>query len=141
MYIGNVMLLVLNLPMVGLWVQMLRVPYSILAPVIVLFTTIGVYSTQNQVFDIYSMLFFAAIGYLMRKLHFDPAPLPLAFVLGPMVERSLRQSLLISGGDPTIFVTRPISGALIAVFILLIVGQTLFFVKRKMRARDTTAAE
>ena len=101
MYIGNVMLLVLNLPMVGLWVQMLRVPYGILAPVIVLFTTIGVYSTQNQVFDIYSMLFFAVLGYGMRKLHFDPAPLPLAFVLGPMVERSLRQSLLISGGDAT----------------------------------------
>ena len=93
---------------------MLRVPYGILAPIIVLFTTVGVYSVQNQVFDIYSMLFFAALGYLMRKLNFDPAPLPLAFVLGPMVERSLRQSLLISGGDLTIFVSRPISGTLVA---------------------------
>ncbi len=139
MYIGNVMLLVLNLPMVGLWVQMLRVPYGILAPVIVLFTTIGVYSTQNQVFDIYSMLFFAALGYGMRKLNFDPAPLPLAFVLGPMVERSLRQSLLISGGDPTIFVTRPISGTLIAVLVLLIVGQATFFFRKRMRkARSRT---
>jgi putative tricarboxylic transport membrane protein len=99
MYLGNAMLLVLNLPLVGLWVQMLRVPYSILAPIIVLFTTVGVYSVQNQSFDIYSMLFFAALGYLMRKLKFDPAPLPLAFVLGPMVESSLRQSLLMSGGD------------------------------------------
>src|SRR5512136_1773289 len=80
MYVGNMMLLVLNLPMVGIWVQMLRVPYGILAPIIVLFTTIGVYSVQNQVFDIYSMLFFAGLGYLMRKLNFDPAPLPLAFV-------------------------------------------------------------
>jgi putative tricarboxylic transport membrane protein len=133
MYIGNAMLLVLNLPMVGLWVQMLRVPYGILAPVIVLFTVIGVYSVQNQVFDIYSMLFFAALGYGMRKLDFDPAPLPLAFVLGPMVERSLRQSLLISGGDLTIFVSRPISGTLIAIFVLLIVGQTAFFIKRKMK--------
>jgi putative tricarboxylic transport membrane protein len=75
----------------------------------------------------------------MRKLNFDPAPLPLAFVLGPMVERSLRQSLLISGGDLTIFVTRPISGTLIAVTALLIVGQTLFFVKGKMKARKTKA--
>jgi putative tricarboxylic transport membrane protein len=139
MYIGNAMLLVLNLPMVGLWVQMLRVPYGILAPIIVLFTTIGVYSVQNQVFDIYSMLFFAALGYGMRKLHFDPAPLPLAFVLGPMVERSLRQSLLISGGDLTIFVSRPISGTLIAIFVLLIVGQTAFFIKRKMGGKKTQA--
>jgi putative tricarboxylic transport membrane protein len=77
------------------------------------------------------MLFFAALGYGMRKLNFDPAPLPLAFVLGPMVERSLRQSLLISGGDMTIFVTRPISGTLVAVFIALVIGQTFFFIKRK----------
>jgi putative tricarboxylic transport membrane protein len=132
MYLGNGMLLVLNLPLVGLWVQMLRVPYGILAPVIVLFTTIGVYSVQNQVFDIYSMLFFAVIGYGMRKLDFDPAPLPLAFVLGPMVERSLRQSLLISGGDPAIFVTRPISGTLIAIFVLLIAGQCILSIKREM---------
>ena len=87
------------------------------------------------------MLFFAALGYGMRKLNFDPAPLPLAFVLGPMVERSLRQSLLISGGDLTIFVTRPISGTLIAVLVLLIVGQTFFFIRGKMKARKTTAAE
>jgi putative tricarboxylic transport membrane protein len=133
MYIGNVMLLVLNLPLVGLWVQMLRVPYGILAPIIVLFTTIGVYSTQNQVFDIYSMLFFAVLGYLMRKLNFDTVALPLAFVLGPLVERSLRQSLLLSGGDLMIFVSRPISGTLTAVVVLLIVGQTGFNIRKKMR--------
>ena len=110
MYIGNAMLLVLNLPMVGLWVQMLRVPYGILAPIIILFTTIGVYNVQNQVFDIYSMFSFAAVGYGMRKLKFDPAPLPLAFVLGPMVERSLRQSLLISAGDHRISLLDPKEG-------------------------------
>jgi putative tricarboxylic transport membrane protein len=125
--------------MVGLWVQMLRVPYGILAPIIVLFTTIGVYSVQNQVFDIYSMLFFAALGYGMRKLNFDPAPLPLAFVLGPMVERSLRQSLLISGGDMTIFISRPISGTLVAIFIFLVVGQTLFFIKRRLGEKKGSA--
>jgi putative tricarboxylic transport membrane protein len=132
MYIGNLMLLVLNLPMVGLWVQMLRVPYGILAPIIVLFTTIGVYSVQNQAFDIYAMLCFAALGYGMRKLDFDPAPLPLAFVLGPMVEQSLRQSLLMSGGEAAIFVTRPISGTLVAIFVLLVLGQTFLFVRRKL---------
>ena len=133
MYIGNVMLLVLNLPLVGLWVQMLRVPYGILAPIIVLFTTIGVYSVQNQVFDIYSMLFFAFIGYGMRKLRLDPAPLPLAFVLGPMVERSLRQSLLISGGDLTIFVTRPISGTLIVILALLVAGQAVYYIRGRLK--------
>ena len=133
MYLGNVMLLVLNLPLVGLWVQMLRVPYGILAPGIVLFTTVGVYSVQNQIFDVYSMLFFAFVGYGIRKLKFDPAPLPLAFVLGPMVERSLRQSLLISGGDPTIFVNRPISGTLIGIIVLLIVGQAFLSLRKKVR--------
>ena len=133
MYLGNVMLLILNLPLVGLWVQMLRVPYGILSPVIILFTTVGVYSIQNQIFDVYSMLFFALIGYGMRKLKFDPAPLPLAFVLGPMVERSLRQSLLISGGDLRIFVTRPISGTLIAVLVLLVAGQAAYHLKKKLK--------
>src|SRR5512139_1153840 len=135
MYLGNAMLLVLNLPLVGLWVQMLRVPYGILAPVIVLFTTIGVYSVQNQIFDIYAMLFFAVIGYGMRKLNFDPAPLPLAFVLSPMVENSLRQSLLMSGGDPTIFMSRPISGTLLAIMLVVIAGQGVFYMMRKMKKR------
>jgi putative tricarboxylic transport membrane protein len=133
MYLGNAMLLVLNLPLVGLWVQMLRVPYGILAPIIVMFTTIGVYSMQNQMFDVYSMLFFGLFGYGMRKLNFDPAPLPLAFVLGPMVERSLRQSLLISGGDLTIFVTRPISGTLVAVLVLLVSVQAALAIRRKLK--------
>ena len=132
MYVGNVMLIILNLPLVGMWVQMLRVPYGILAPSIILFTTIGVYSIQNQVFDIYSMLFFALLGYLMRKLEFDEAPLPLAFVLGPMVERSFRQSLLMSGGDPMIIISRPISGAIVAIFFLVIVAQIIFYIKRKL---------
>ena len=141
MYLGNVMLLVLNLPLVGLWVQMLRVPYGILAPVIVLFTTIGVYSTQNQMFDVYSMLFFGLFGYGMRKLRFDPAPLPLAFVLGPMVERSLRQSLLISGGDLTIFVTRPISGTIISFLVLAVLAQTALHVKKQREARSARPKE
>ena len=98
MYIGNVMLLVLNLPLVGLWVQLVRIPFGILAPVIILFTAIGSYSIQGQVFDIYSLIGFGLFGYLLRKLKFEPGPLVLAFVLGPMIEGAMRRSLLISGG-------------------------------------------
>jgi putative tricarboxylic transport membrane protein len=123
MYLGNVMLLVLNLPLVGIWVQLLRVPYGILAPVVILFTAIGSYSIQNQAFDIYALIGFGIFGYILRKLRFEPGPLPLAFVLGPMIESSMRQSLLMSGGSFTIFVERPISMALIAVFAILVTGQ------------------
>ncbi len=121
MYIGNVMLLILNLPMVGMWVQLLRVPYAILAPIIVLFCCIGVYSIRNTVFDIWVMGIFGVIGYFFRKVEMEPGPLILAFVLGPILERSLRQALLISAGSPFIFFTRPISGAMMGFLILFIV--------------------
>lgn len=140
MYVGNVMLLILNLPLVGLWVQLLRVPYGILAPMVVLFTTVGVYSVANQTFDIFSMLFFAVLGYLIRKLKFEPGPLPLAFVLGPLIENSLRQSLLMSGGSLSIFVTRPISGALIGLFLILTIGQVISSVRRRGAAKNSAAA-
>jgi len=94
MYLGNVMLLVLNLPLVGMWAQLTRVPFGIMAPVIILFTVIGSYSIQGQAFDIYSLLGFGLFGYVLRKLRFEPGPLVLAFVLGPMVEQAMRQSLL-----------------------------------------------
>lgn len=125
MYLGNAMLLVLNLPLVGVWVQLLKVPFAVLAPIVILFTTVGVFSVKNGVFDIFIMLGFGVVGYLLRKLKFEPGPLVLAFVLGPMLERNLRQALLISGGDPTTFVTRPISAAFIGVFVLLILSQTI----------------
>jgi putative tricarboxylic transport membrane protein len=123
MYIGNAMLLVLNLPMVGLWVQLLKVPFAILSPLVVLFCTVGVYSIKNGVFDIFVMLGFGILGYVLRKLEFEPGPLVLAFVLGPILERSLRQAMLISGGDPTTFITRPISGTFVTVFVLLVASQ------------------
>jgi putative tricarboxylic transport membrane protein len=123
MYIGNVMLLILNLPLVGVWVQLLRVPYSILAPVIVLFCCVGVYSARNSAFDIWVMGIFGVLGYFLRKLEFEPGPMILAFVLGPILENGLRQSLLMSAGSPLIFITRPISGSLIAVLILFILIQ------------------
>jgi putative tricarboxylic transport membrane protein len=126
MYIGNAMLLILNLPLVGVWVQLLRVPYSILAPVIVLFCCVGVYSARNSAFDIWVMGIFGVMGYFLRKLEFEPGPMILAFVLGPILENGLRQSLLMSAGSPLIFVTRPISGSLIAILVLFILIQAGF---------------
>jgi len=125
MYIGNVMLLILNLPLVGIWVQLLRVPYGIMAPVIMLFTVIGSYSIQNQAFDIYCLIGFGIFGYVIKKLGFEPGPLPLAFVLGPMIESSMRQSLLMSGGSFTIFVASPISMSLVGLFAVLVIGQAI----------------
>jgi len=118
MYIGNVMLLVLNLPLVGMWASMLRIPYRILMPLIVTLSAVGVFATDNNVFDMWVMFAFGVIGYLMRKLEFPAAPAVLGLVLGPLVERSLRQSLTISHGDLSIFVTRPISAVLTAIALL-----------------------
>ncbi|HAA04666.1 MAG TPA: transporter, partial [Syntrophobacteraceae bacterium] len=136
MYIGNVMLLILNLPLVGVWVQLLRVPYGIMAPVIILFTVIGSYSIQNQAFDIYALIGFGIFGYIIKKLGFEPGPLPLAFVLGPMIESSMRQSLLMSGGSFTIFVASPISKTLVGLFVVLVIGQAI----AGIRSRKASAA-
>ena len=121
MYIGNAMLLVLNLPLIGIWVQVLKVPYKVLFPLILLFCLIGAYSINNSTFDVAIMLVFGVLGYLMRKYKFEGAPMVLAFVLGPMFEYSLRQSLLISDGSFSIFFTRPIAaGGMIVTFLMLI---------------------
>ena len=133
MYIGNVMLLVLNLPLVGIWAQLLRVPFGIMAPVIILFTAIGSYSIQGQVFDIYSLVGFGLFGYLLRKLKFEPGPMVLAFVLGPMIEGSMRQSLLMSGGSFSIFVTSPISATLIGLFVVLALSQSVVTLWKRFR--------
>jgi putative tricarboxylic transport membrane protein len=137
MYIGNVMLLVLNLPLVGIWVQLLRVPYAFLAPLILVLTLVGVYSVNNSVFDIWVMLVMGVFGYLARKLKFDLGPLLLAFVLGPIMERSLRQALLMSNGKFEIFVMRPISGGLIAVAVLFVLYN--IWAGRKRAAQAGTA--
>jgi len=121
MYIGNVMLLILNLPLIGLWVKILKVPYRILFPLILFFCIVGSYSINNSTFDVFMMLIFGIVGYLFRKFNYEPAPLVLAFILGPMLENALRQSLLISGGDFSIFISRPISvTSLTIAFILLL---------------------
>jgi putative tricarboxylic transport membrane protein len=125
MYIGNVMLLVLNLPLIGIWVQVLRVPYAILFPLILLFCVIGVYSVSNAIFDVYLMIGFGVVGYLMKKFGYEPAPLVLAFVLGPLLENNLRKSLILSQGDFSTFVTRPISAACLTVAALLLLSPLL----------------
>ena len=131
MYIGNVMLLALNLPLIGMWVRILKVPYTILFPLILLFCLIGVYSVNNSVLDIYLMILFGVIGYFMRKFDFEPAPLALAYVLSPMLETSLRQSLNISGGSFFIFFSRPISLVCMVFVIGLLVFQIYSYVKEK----------
>jgi len=133
MYIGNIMLIILNLPLVGIWVQLLRVPYGILAPVVILFTMIGSYSIANQAFDLYTLIAFGVLGYILRKLKMEAGPLPLAFILGPMIEGAMRQSLLMSGGNFSIFVTRPISGTIVALFVLFVIGQAVLSVRRSSR--------
>jgi len=137
MYIGNVLLLVLNLPLVGLWVQMLKVPYSILAPVIVLICSIGVYSMKNDVSDVMMMVIFGVVGYVLRKLQFELGPLLLAFVLGRILERSLRQALLISRGDVSIFFTRPISAAFLAVVALMILASIGMVLYKRRKANPS----
>jgi putative tricarboxylic transport membrane protein len=131
MYIGNVVLLVLNLPLVGLWAQLLKVPYSILAPIVVLVCAIGVFSAKNDPAEILLMLIFGLIGYVLRKAQFDPGPMLLAFILGPLVERSLRQSLILSGGSFAVFAQRPISATLLAVVVGLLIFQMALAIRRR----------
>ncbi len=119
--IGNVMLLVLNLPLIGMWVKVLKVPYKILFPLIILFCLIGSYSVNFRVIDMVVMLAFGGIGYLMKKYQYDGGPLILAFILGPLLETALRQSLIISHGGLDIFVKRPLAlGALLIALAFLL---------------------
>jgi putative tricarboxylic transport membrane protein len=113
MWIGNLMLLVLNLPLIGLWVRMISIPYHLLYPAIIVFCAIGVFSLNNTTFDVFQMAVFGLLGYIFRKLDAEPAPLLLAFILGPMMEEFLRRAMLISKGDPTVLVTRPISAVML----------------------------
>ena len=131
MYIGNAMLLVLNLPLIGMWVQILKIPYKILFPLILLFCLIGVYSVGNAVFDIYIMLVFGMLGYLMKKFDYEAAPLVLAFVLGPLMENNLRKSLLMSDGGFSIFLTRPLAAIFLIVALLLLVSPLIPTLRKK----------
>jgi putative tricarboxylic transport membrane protein len=120
MYVGNLMLLVLNLPLIGIWIQILKVPYPILFPLILLFCVIGVYSLNNSIVEVGIMVLFGVAGYGLRKLDFEPAPLVLALVLGPMLELNFRQSLAMGDGRLLFFFERPISAVILAVAIVLL---------------------
>jgi putative tricarboxylic transport membrane protein len=131
MWIGNLMLVVLNLPMIGIWIKLLTVPYRVLYPAILLFCAIGVYTVNNTSFDVMQTAFFGLIGVLFAKLECEPAPLLLGFVLGPMMEENLRRALLLSRGDPFVFMQRPISAGLLIAAALLIILIGLPNIKRK----------
>jgi putative tricarboxylic transport membrane protein len=138
MYIGNAMLLVLNLPLIGMWVQLLRLPYNVLFPLILLFSIVGVYASGNNVFDVAVMMAFGVLGYLMRKVGYEAAPLVLAFVLGPMLENNLRKALILSQGELITFVQRPISAACLALAVMLLVAPLIPALRRR---RERVAIE
>ena len=121
MWLGNFMLVVLNLPMIGIWIKLLQVPYRLMYPAILLFCCIGVYSIQNNVFDVMITAAFGGLGWIFAKLECEPAPLLLGFILGPMMEENLRRALLLSRGDPSVFVTRPISAVMLAMAVAMLV--------------------
>jgi putative tricarboxylic transport membrane protein len=137
MYIGNCMLLVLNLPLIPVWVQILKIPYSYLFPSILIFCVIGSYTLSNNIGDVIVMFVFGVVGYLMKRFDFEAAPLVLALILGPLLEDNLRQALLISKGSFTIFVRRPISAAFLIVSIVILVSSVLRF-RPKVRVEEVT---
>nr|HMS80823.1 tripartite tricarboxylate transporter permease [Burkholderiaceae bacterium] len=133
MYVGNVFLLILNLPLIGLWVQLLRIPYSVLFPLILLLATVGSYSANKTFFDLWVMLGFGVLGWVLRKGGYELAPLVLALVLAPMMEQSLRQSMMMSTGGAAILVDRPVSLGLLAAAAALV----LLILKRHLNHKET----
>jgi putative tricarboxylic transport membrane protein len=120
MWVGNLLLVILNLPLIGLWVRLLTVPYTVLFPAILAFASIGVYSVNSNTFDLYVMAAFGVFGYVLSKLDFEPAPMLLGFVLGPLLEEHLRRAMTISHGEISVFVTRPISAGLLTVAVVVL---------------------
>jgi TctA family transporter len=138
-WIGNVLLLILNIPLIGIWVKMLQIPYRILYPAILLFICIGVYSVNNNVFDIYAVLAFGVLGYLLMLLKFEVAPLLLGFILGPLMEEHLRRAMLLSRGDPMVFLERPISASFIALTATLLVWAAWATLRPRRRIQEAPA--
>jgi TctA family transporter len=138
MWIGNAMLVVLNLPLIGIWIRLLTVPYRILYPAILLFCCVGVYSVNNNVFDVFMTIPFAILGYLFRKFGCEPAPLLLGLVLGQLMEEYLRRAMTISRGDWSIFVTRPLSLTLLIIAAVLLV---IVFLPAIAKKREEAFAE
>ena len=131
MWTGNLMLVLLNLPLIGLWVRLLTIPYYLLFPAIMAFAAIGIYSINSNAYDLYALAVFGALGYTLVRFGCEPAPLLLGFILGPMLEEHLRRAMIISRGDPMVFVTRPISATLLALSVVVLVIVLLPSVRRK----------
>jgi putative tricarboxylic transport membrane protein len=140
MYIGNIMLIIQNMPMITLWVRLLAVPYKILMPLIITISAVGVFATDNNIADVWVMCIFGLLGYVMRKMKYPAAPLVLALVLGPMVEMSLRQSLTISHGNVAVFFTRPISAVLTVIALLSLFAPLWRYLWEKHRAKGKAVA-
>jgi TctA family transporter len=138
MWIGNFFLIVLNLPLIGLWVRMIMVPYHYLFPVILVFCGIGVFSLNNSTFDIHLMALFGFAGYLFAKLDCEPAPMLLGFILGPLMEEYLRRAFIIAHGDPLVFVTRPISATMLGLAVVAMVIVLMPAIRKK---RDVALQE
>ncbi len=137
-WIGNLMLLVLNIPFVGLWVRLLSIPYHLMFPAVLVFIAIGTYSLSNSAFDVWSVAFFGLLGYFMRWARLSPAPLLLGFVLGPMMEEHFQRAMLLSRGDFGTFITRPISGVLLGITALILIWSVWGGWKAKVLGRGTT---
>jgi putative tricarboxylic transport membrane protein len=131
MWVGNLLLVILNLPLIGLWVKLLHVPYRLLFPAILLFCAIGVYSVNNAPFDIYLAVLLGFFGYLLRKFGCEPAPFLLGFIIGPLLEENLRRAMLISRGSPEIFIARPLSAVLLSLSVALLLLLVVPFFRRK----------
>jgi putative tricarboxylic transport membrane protein len=139
MYVGNLMLLALNLPLVGLFVNLLRIPYAYLYPLIIMFCVIGVYEVNHSIVDVWIMLIMGVVGYLLRKFEFDPAPLVLGLVIAPLFEMSLRQSLIMSNGNWAIFAQRPIALTLLTISVGLLTLAALSLVRSRKDWRSKLA--
>jgi putative tricarboxylic transport membrane protein len=138
MWIGNLMLLVINLPLVGVWVRLLKVPYRLMFPSIVLFCCIGIYSVGNNPLDVYLTAVFGLVGYLMIKLEFEPAPLLLGFVLGRLLEEKLRQAMAISQGSVWTFVDHKLAAGMLAMTLVILIAAALPWARR---GRETAFAD
>ena len=135
-WIGNIMLVVMNLPLIGMWARLLKVPYKYLFPSALFFVCVGVYSTNNNLFDVGMVLVLGLVGYLFLKLRFSPAPLLLGFVLGPMVEENFRRALLLSRGSMSVFVDRPISAGFVYAILALAAWLVFSTVRNRKRVRE-----
>ncbi len=139
MYLGNVMLLILNFPLIGLWVQILKIPYRILFPLIILFTLVGSYTVRNNVVDLLFLVIFGLLGYLMKKFDYEVVPMMLAFILGDYMETALRQSMIVSAGSLSIFFTRPIAAGCLGLAFLLLISPLIPWLRREKVLREEAA--